>query len=93
MAVILKLIVSAVWSVSMVFFCCEFGERAAAKFSKMDDEINQFEWYRYPIKIQRMIPTILISVQEPAVVKFFGSIACTRECFKKVILNMPRLRH
>ena len=34
-----------------------------------------------------MLPTVMISTQEPVVLKFFGSVSCTRYQFQKVCLN------
>lgn len=67
-----------------MFASCELGERSVAVFGKIEDEINQFNWYRFPQKVQHMLPTVMIVVQESAAVEFFGSISCDRECFKKV---------
>lgn len=80
----LGLTVCGIWSVIIIFAACEIGERGIALFEKMENEINQFEWYLFPLRIQRMLPTILIVAQEQAIINCFGSIACTRQCFKEV---------
>lgn len=48
------------------------------------DSLVQFDWYLFPIEVQKVLPICFLSVQEPVEIKCFGSIACTRETFKKV---------
>ena len=68
----------------LVFVACEIGERGSEKITEIEDEINKFDWYLFPMPIQQMLPTILISIQKPAIIECFGSISCTREQFKMV---------
>lgn len=89
---LLELVVCGVWSVIMVFVACEIGVRVGELFEKLEGEVNQFDWYRFPLKIQQMLPTVLIVAQEPVIVKCFGSIACTRQSFKKVYIYRAVLR-
>lgn len=53
-------------------------------FIEITDEIDQLNWYQLPIKAQKMLPIIVIFVQEPVMIKCFGSICCAREIFKIV---------
>lgn len=68
----------------MVFFACEIGQRFSNAFDNIDDTIGQFDWYLYPVKIKRMLPTLMINTQQPFEIMCFGSKACTRETCKKV---------
>lgn len=71
------------WAISVVLLACELGNRISNSFDTINDEINQLVWYLLPIEIQRILPTIMINAQDPAIVAFFGSISCSREQFKK----------
>lgn len=72
------------WSFALIFIYCEFGERVSTGFSELNDAINQFNWYTFPIEIQRDLPIVMIFAQEPVVVSGFGNIACVRLTFKSV---------
>lgn len=72
------------WSAGLALIPCELGERLTGAFGGICDEIENFNWYAFPIKVQRMLPVILIDAQEPVVLKCFGSISCVRDVFKRV---------
>lgn len=65
-------------------------------FNEIDDENHNLDWYKFPLDIQRTLPTIMIVTQQPVVLKVFGDISCTREVFKNVSpadyskLNFPQ---
>lgn len=84
---VLEAIFCAFGAVFFIFAGCELGERNAGQFDRIYNELIQFDWYRFSIKIQRMLPIIAIYAQEPVVIEFFGSAACTRECFRKVYIK------
>lgn len=71
----------------LVFSTCEIGQRFTKAFDEIDREIEQLDWYLFPIEIQRILPTIIINAQEPIVIECFGIISCNRDQFKKVSLN------
>lgn len=77
----------AFWSFVIIFFFCYFGENICGQFNELNDAIYQLDWYRCPIEIQRLIPTILIVTQNSPVLRGIGNVVCNREAFKKVILN------
>lgn len=54
--------------------------------------IEGLDWYRFPIKLQKMLPIILIDAQQLVALDCFGSITCSREVFKQVreIAKSPR---
>lgn len=68
----------------LVLIACEAGHRISDTFEKMDDTFEEIDWYLLPIDVQRMLPVVLMYVQETMVPKFFGSISCSREQFRKV---------
>ena len=54
------------------------------EFDDINDLINQFDWYSFPLKMQQMLPFILANAQQPVGFECFGSFACNRELFRKV---------
>lgn len=67
-----------------VFITCELCQRKTNSYEEFNDIIDQFKWYLFPTKIQQILPTILLEVQQPVHIECFGSIACNRETFKRV---------
>lgn len=70
---------------------CECGERVTKEFLEVNDRICQLKWYSLSIKMQRMLPNILLATQEPVVVQGFGNCSCTREAFKNVSLSIIQI--
>lgn len=67
-----------------ILIVCELGQRVTDIFASINDVIEQYNWYQYPIAMKKMLLTILPEVQKPVDIKCFGSLAANRECFKKV---------
>ena len=68
----------------LTFIACELGQRMSDAFEGIEFTIDQFDWHLFPIEIQQMLPMIMAAAQQPVLLECFGSIACTRETFKKV---------
>ena len=68
----------------LIFVTCELCQRMTNGCEEFIDVIQQFDWYLFAFKIQRILPTILINVQQPVYFECFGSIACDRKTFKQV---------
>lgn len=64
----------------------ELGQKLTNSFDKIEDLINQLDWYLLPIRIQNLLPTIIMNEQQPTVIRCFGNILCSRDQFKKVNL-------
>lgn len=73
------------WSIAIVFFFCEFGERVSNGFEESSYMLKQLDWYSYPYEMQRLLPTVMIIGNEPVSVRVFGNISCTRGTFREVI--------
>lgn len=73
-----------VYSFGLLLITCEIGQRVNVEFNECSEIIDQFDWYRFPAEIQRMLPLILNFTQQPIDIKCFGSTACNRETFKLV---------
>lgn len=63
---------------------CEIGHYLTTEFIEINDSFEQINWYLYPIEIQRVLTTILIHLQEPVELFYFGVNSCSRESLKKV---------
>lgn len=87
MAVLLVAACQIIFAFGGIFMTCELGQRINLAFDECNEIINQFKWYLFPVKIQRMLPIILHYNQQPVDIKVFGSIACDRETFKYVSVN------
>lgn len=72
------------WSSVQMFVFCDLGERVSDQFSQVDNAIYFCDWYKFPKEMQRMLPIIMISSQEPVTLTGFANLSCTREAFKKV---------
>lgn len=81
---VLVLVVCGFFGLTTVFIICELGQRMNNDFHEIHNTIDRLDWYLFPIKIQRMLPTIIANAQQPILLECFGSITCTRETFKKV---------
>ena len=63
---------------------CDFGQRINNAFMEISDEIDQFDWYLFSNKLQRILPVLIIGAKKSVGFKCFGSIGCDREAWKKV---------
>lgn len=67
-----------------VFMCCELGQRISNEFNDINGLIDQFQWYRFPNKIKRILPMTMTMAQKPVSIQCFGGFSCCRDTFKKV---------
>lgn len=72
------------YAFGIVFTVCELSERIINSFEQINDVVHQFEWYLFPVSIQRILPIFIINVHQPIDIAYFGSRSCSREAFKKV---------
>lgn len=82
--IILVSLLCGFWAIVMVFFACEMGQQYSYAYDEIDGAINQLNWYLFPMKLQRMLPTIMMNMQQPFEIMCFGSTTCNRETFKRV---------
>ena len=69
---------------ALVFVCCEFGHKLSKSFEEIDKTIGKLRWYKFPLHTWKMLPTLIFGAQEPATLRVFGTVSCTREDFKNV---------
>lgn len=72
------------WALSLLFVACELGQRYSNGFNEIGKAFAEVNWYLLPIEIQRMLPTIMIYLQEPNDFRIFGNISTSRKQFQKV---------
>lgn len=58
--------------------------RMSMEFDDVDAIIGQFKWYLFPLEVQKLLPTLMISAQQEVGFEYFGSKMCNRETFQKV---------
>lgn len=79
--------VQILYSFIVMLISCDLGQRINLAFDECGEIIDQFDWYRLPIEIQRILPIIINFAQQPVDIKCFGSAACDRDTFKFVIMT------
>lgn len=68
----------------VVFFSCEIGQRVTNLFEEITDRFDQLNWYLFPLKVQRLLPTIMINMNEAIVIGCFGLMQGNRNQLKNV---------
>lgn len=81
---VIFLITDLSWSFGAVFVSCELCHRAVYAHDKIANDFGNLNWYSFPFKTWKFLPIIISNVQQPIVIRCFGSISCTRETFKMV---------
>lgn len=72
------------WAFGLVFVTCELAGRITTEFESINDQINQFDWYLFPLEEQQKLPFLMANTQNKVGFKCFGSAMCERDTFKKV---------
>lgn len=70
--------------VGLIFFSCEVGQQITNLFEEIADRFDLLSWYLFPIKVQRLLPTVTINMNETIVVGCFGMLNGSRDQLKKV---------
>lgn len=72
------------WSFISMFWICNFGQSLTNQFHEVSDAICQSDWYSFSPDVKRMVMMIMMTAQQPVILRGFGNVLCTRETFKKV---------
>lgn len=83
-AEILISILLMVWAFAIIYFYCEFGEMVTHQFNAFHEVLCQCNWYKFPLDVQRMLVIFMSDTQQPAFIRGYANIECTREAFKNV---------
>lgn len=73
--VLLEMILEGGYAFGLVLILCELGQQMTNVFDGIGDVMYQFNWYMFPMKVQRMLPLLLIISQQPVRLECFGSNA------------------
>lgn len=71
-------------SIALLLASCELAGRISIGFEDLNDTVNKFEWYLFPLVIQRALPVVMINAQQRIGFECFGSIIVHRDTFKSV---------
>lgn len=85
-----KICVNIFWAYGQIFLLCFFGERLSNSFEDLSTDIFHCNWYKFPVKSQRFLNTMLLASQNPVSMRGFGSTICSRDSFK-MVLNLTNL--
>lgn len=83
--VLLEMVFEGGYAFGLVLISCELGEQTTNAFGGIGNEMRQYDWYLYPLELQRLYSSLLVISQRPVHLECFGSYACLRDSFKKVI--------
>lgn len=72
---------------ALIYVVCELSQRISNAFSDICDAIDTYDWYLYPLELQRMLPLIILPIQKPVVIRCFGCVQCSRRAFKNVSID------
>lgn len=67
-----------------IFLSCEIGQRLTNAFDEITGRFERLDWYLFPIRSQKLLPTITMNTHIPIVVKCFGVVEGSREQFERV---------
>lgn len=87
LAALLITIIEVVYAFGVLLVSSELSHQNYQAFDDCHDVIQQFDWYLFPVEIQRLMPMIFNFTQEPVKVMCFGNIPCNRETFKYVSVD------
>lgn len=63
---------------------CEFGGRITTAHDEIDSVMLQSSWYRFPVEVKKILPTVILIVQKEIALHGIGSVVCSRESFQRV---------
>lgn len=75
-------------AICVVLIACDLAQRSCDYFTDINETMDKSTWYLFPHDVQRLLPTILIIVQQPVELECFGGIACNRELAKRVSVSV-----
>lgn len=77
-------IVDIIAATLIISISCELGQRGSNAFDEILDEFDGFNWYKFPLETQRLLPMLIAEAQLPVEVEVFGSITCCRYVMQTV---------
>lgn len=92
MALIITTIFFGLYAFGIVLTVCELGQRMTEAFEEIEFVVEGCDWSSFSLELQKMLPMILLILQQPVELRCFGSTSGLRETFKKVCLAITHLR-
>lgn len=77
-----------IWSFVIEFHAWNLGEQVCTHFEAIHDTLLESEWYSLPIEIQKLLPVLMMTTQQPVSVSGFANTILAWETFRKVILKV-----
>lgn len=68
----------------LMFFSCEIGQQITNMYEDITERFEQLNWYIFPMKVQRIMPTAMINLNETVDIGCFGMMSGSRLQFQKV---------
>lgn len=62
--VIVVMILESIAAFALVGFSCEIRQRLASDIGDINDAIGKLKWYKFPLKVQRILPILIITAQK-----------------------------
>lgn len=87
LVVLLMTMLEIIYAFGILFTSCELGQRIGFSYDECREIVDQFDWYLFPVEIQRIWPMLLNFTHQSFQLKCFGSIECNRDTFKSVSLK------
>lgn len=88
--VMVRLVVLMFWPLAVTFGFCEYGERLTEQFDDLGDQLCQCDWYKLPMKIQRIFSIVVVNAQQSTTIHSFENTPCSRDTFKQVWKTFPK---
>lgn len=82
---VLMLSMLIIWLIIFNLVTCELGERVFNQFEQFGSEVNQCDWSKLPIEMQRTYLIFLSDTQQSESIQSYAGISCTRDTFKQVL--------
>lgn len=70
-----------------LFLVCYVGEHVTTVYLDLKDSIYNISWFLCPLDLQRYIVPMLMNADKPVYFESFGTLNCTNDTFKRVILR------
>lgn len=72
------------WAFGVIGVYCCCGDMVTNGFEIISDELSQSKWYFFSLEMQKMLIIFSANTQQPAIIRGYGNITCSRETFKNV---------
>lgn len=71
---------------------CYVGEGVRTKYLQLNDAIYDVSWYLYPVKLEKLVPLMLMHAEKPAKFESVGGLDCSLETLKTVTTSYALIK-